>query len=1145
MTSKQVKKAHKAANKQPKLSRAEQRRLELEEQERIRKEIENDRQAARARAARERKKEKESKAKEARRKSGRPLIDVRPSQDTIARFVRMKKEGVAALEVVKEGLVTLGGDEMCEEIMAEGEPLIEGLRANSPTIPLGENIKEVVHEQKTDKKDVPPQGTKSREEVSSEGITDNKEVVGQTETSLITVDYEMHDMHLPQIDSIMKSKSTPQPPILNHASQRPGQSPLNTAPQPPKEASPQARKLSGSIQLRRSQNSSPLWQFSDMKEDPPQDLRPTTKPVSSGAKRKSPTPDAISAQRLEYFTTDASRLVEDSLLDDFMDDEMMENLEPVINPAANQTSKGPNPSQRQAKVAPIAGGGGFIAEDMLDDDLDDVLFQGLQAKTAHTISSTNGLIPPQQGDKISAGNNRRDDVEAKTKTPPHPSSKTPKTHHAPNPAPKEISPPQQRNGAVANGSRRDVIGRQHVVSNPSPRRLCALQQGNILADKNRRELIMNQMVMQSLMDAAMMNDLNMSQSDSSHWEREELIHPADMSTIEEQLLDIMEPPEIDDGMILRDDMEDGVEYGMEDESWNDDEYPHMYSLSARQEAELQSSKECKQPAAPKRSGNNYQPEASQFSKRVTKAVAPGRSSSSRTDLETSSKAKQPAAPQRLSNTRHSVMTSEQLECQENIAALAQPSNPRRKSVISKKPMKAGVPGRSRSTQQLPEASKKVTEPVTFGESFTLNSEDLLDDESLLQLDDIFKQNSTPKNRIESHRSEVPAPRAAAELQTGSQISLDSSMLENMSAVFEEFTSASPLTRPPERPPQNPAPQLPPKSSQCRSELRGISRAISFASDGLDDDLLMSLDIPQNSIPNLQTLKLPNPPTFKRPSPPSLKRPNPPSREAHVHKKPRRHSPYEVDLGLVPTPQQPPLSTQAILFNLDEFFPSSSQQAREIDAPVEVQKTPCPLPIAEPVPGNVHSQQTPCPVPEKLPSQRMPCAASPQKTPEDSPSRPRFFTSSGEGPLLALALQRSRRTAALEEMKRGLVARGEENRRQMEEATAVSTGEKTSQGATKPVHTTKTSRPIMKPLPHVTLSKTTPMPATKSMPKPPAPTTSKSKMKKPVPVSKPISKPPSSKPLSDKENLPPQQHPSASQESYGGDWIDEIGMELMA
>ena len=103
MTSKQVKKAHKASNKAPKLSRAEQRKLELAEQERIRKEIEKDRQANRARLAREKKKAKEDKEKEERRKRGRPLVDVRPSQDTIARFVR--GDGMARKRNAGEGEV--------------------------------------------------------------------------------------------------------------------------------------------------------------------------------------------------------------------------------------------------------------------------------------------------------------------------------------------------------------------------------------------------------------------------------------------------------------------------------------------------------------------------------------------------------------------------------------------------------------------------------------------------------------------------------------------------------------------------------------------------------------------------------------------------------------------------------------------------------------------------------------------------------------------------------------------------------------------------------------------------------------------------------------------------------------------------------
>ncbi|KAJ8123620.1 hypothetical protein ONZ43_g477 [Nemania bipapillata] len=90
MTSKQVKKAYQKANKGPKLSKAEQRRQELFEQDRIRKEFEKEKNQARARAARDKKKEREEKERAEKKKKGLPLVDVRPSQDTIARFVRAK-----------------------------------------------------------------------------------------------------------------------------------------------------------------------------------------------------------------------------------------------------------------------------------------------------------------------------------------------------------------------------------------------------------------------------------------------------------------------------------------------------------------------------------------------------------------------------------------------------------------------------------------------------------------------------------------------------------------------------------------------------------------------------------------------------------------------------------------------------------------------------------------------------------------------------------------------------------------------------------------------------------------------------------------------------------------------------------------------
>lgn len=88
MTSKQVRKAYKAATRAPAMSRAERARQERADQDRVRRELDRDRAAARARAARERKREREVGERDERRRKGLPLADVRPSQDTIAKFVR-------------------------------------------------------------------------------------------------------------------------------------------------------------------------------------------------------------------------------------------------------------------------------------------------------------------------------------------------------------------------------------------------------------------------------------------------------------------------------------------------------------------------------------------------------------------------------------------------------------------------------------------------------------------------------------------------------------------------------------------------------------------------------------------------------------------------------------------------------------------------------------------------------------------------------------------------------------------------------------------------------------------------------------------------------------------------------------------------
>ncbi|KAK7749087.1 hypothetical protein SLS62_008482 [Diatrype stigma] len=87
MTTKQVKKAYQKKTKVPKLSKAEQRRQELFEQDRIRREFEKEKNQARARLARDRKKEKEDKERAEKKKKGLPLVEVHPSQDTISRFL--------------------------------------------------------------------------------------------------------------------------------------------------------------------------------------------------------------------------------------------------------------------------------------------------------------------------------------------------------------------------------------------------------------------------------------------------------------------------------------------------------------------------------------------------------------------------------------------------------------------------------------------------------------------------------------------------------------------------------------------------------------------------------------------------------------------------------------------------------------------------------------------------------------------------------------------------------------------------------------------------------------------------------------------------------------------------------------------------
>ncbi|KAK4154917.1 hypothetical protein C8A00DRAFT_14001 [Chaetomidium leptoderma] len=131
MTSKQAQKLYKQANRGPRLSKAEQRRFEREEQDRIRRELDKDKQANKARILREKKKAREQQALDEKRRKGLPLVTVQPSQDTISRFVRGngvgKKRDVAGtkvdLPVVEEQEEKAQGDRSSnEDLLDENIP---------------------------------------------------------------------------------------------------------------------------------------------------------------------------------------------------------------------------------------------------------------------------------------------------------------------------------------------------------------------------------------------------------------------------------------------------------------------------------------------------------------------------------------------------------------------------------------------------------------------------------------------------------------------------------------------------------------------------------------------------------------------------------------------------------------------------------------------------------------------------------------------------------------------------------------------------------------------------------------------------------------------------------------------------------------
>ncbi|KAH7303293.1 hypothetical protein B0I35DRAFT_446919 [Stachybotrys elegans] len=134
----------------------------------------------------------------------------------------------------------------------------------------------------------------------------------------------------------------------------------------------------------------------------------------------------------------------------------------------------------------------------------------------------------------------------------------------------------------------------------------------------------------------------------------------------------------------------------------------------------------------------------------------------------------------------------------------------------------------------------------------------------------------------------------------------------------------------------------------------------------------------------------------KPEPPSL-----PERKRPVESR------YEEDLGIAkkprfssPRPQPPPLSTQYILYEFDDLFPTASQQLRELE---------------ETVPSPPPAPQTSMPPPKPV------LQPSPHRQKSSSPATParrkRFFTDTGSQERWATALHKSRCSAQLDHWRR--------------------------------------------------------------------------------------------------------------------------------
>ncbi|KAM0219423.1 hypothetical protein ACHAQI_000806 [Fusarium lateritium] len=319
-----------------------------------------------------------------------------------------------------------------------------------------------------------------------------------------------------------------------------------------------------------------------------------------------------------------------------------------------------------------------------------------------------------------------------------------------------------------------------------------------------------------------------------------------------------------------------------------------------------------------------------------------------------------------------------------------------------------------------------------------------------------------------------------------------------------------------------------------------------------------LDDARKPIPNRYAEDL----GLHRPQPVSLNK-SPLPKKPQTNIEPRSPSPS-------PQHQEPPMSTQAILFNLDDFFPSSTQQARELEEDPDDDLIPsAPLHLAPITEEEEFSDEEP----EKPVEQNILPVLDPVL---DSPPPPprRFFTSSGSHERMCLAVQRSRRTAALEKIQqreRSRIQAGMVQQVQTPNRNTVKPSEPVKRSPTfsrppvfsnPPLQTNQHNKSRQPPFktppglhekPH---SNTPPVIRTDAPQQPHQPplNTSPTLHNKPntnactpVRVTKTPKQPSPVRPQETKENQRPPQEPfalSASQESYGGEWVDDLAYELM-